>query len=59
MGRNYDVINIANIFIKTTFSESKKEKLRIKVQSLSALFDIRKAAAFQWKMLMSAEQKGV
>ena len=47
MGRNYDVINIANIFIKTTFSESKKEKLRIKVQSLSAFFDIRKAANFQ------------
>ena len=27
MGRNYDVIKIANMFIKTTFSESKKRQI--------------------------------
>ena len=53
-----EIIEIATIFIKTTFKDSKKLKeLCVKMQSISVFPQIRKIADFLWKMLMSAERK--
>ena len=41
-----DIIKIVAMFFKATFKNSKKLKLSIKVQSISAFFDIAKFANF-------------
>ena len=41
MDRNYDVIKIATMFIKTTLKDSNKAR-RIKMQSISVFLDITK-----------------
>ena len=58
MGRNHDVIKIANMFVKTTFSESKKRQITHKSAVYICIFLYKKSFCFSVKNVDVSRTEG-